>query len=546
MALDGLLMHTLCSHLQILKDGKIGKIQNISEDEILIHIHTKMYGNQKLVINIHSNTNRIYLNDSSVELAPSPSVFVMVLRKLIGQGYITAIDQMGYDRIIRFTIRAYNEFADETIYELYAELMGKYANLVLVQDKTIVDAAKRIPIYENSKRLIHPGAEYTLPEQKEKKDPFHVKEIDTQTSLVAQIQGFSPLLSREFLYRLKNNEKYEDILNELVHSENLFIYSSREFHCLQLKHLSSSPKIYKLMEGMNHLYTDKEKQARIKEQCGDIIKTAQREYKRLKKKLPKLEQTYELSKDYQKYQEYGELLFVYMHELTKQPVIELESFTTGDIVKIPIDMRYDLKDNANLFYKKYHKLKRGQSILLEQIEQCKEDLAYYEQLLSQLEYCSIEDAQEIRQELVNKKVMYEKIKKGRKKKKSSPNILHLHVDDSDIYIGKNNLQNQYITHQLARKQDLWFHVKDYHGSHVLLKSEEPNEKLIRMCAQLASYFSKSRYSSSVPVDYTTVSMLKKVPKAQIGFVTMKNYKTIYIDPQADEIEKWLEKYKVKQ
>ena len=130
----------------------------------------------------------------------------------------------------------------------------------------------------------------------------------------------------------------------------------------------------------------------------------------------------------------------------------------------------------------------------------------------------------------------------RQKKKKEPNILKLVLPNAEIYVGKNNIQNNYITHHLSRKQDTWFHVKDYHGSHVLIKTDELNEELIRMCANLAAYYSKGKESSSVPVDYCPISQIKKVPGSKIGFVTMKSYKTIYIDPDPRQIEEWIHTY----
>ncbi len=208
-------------------------------------------------------------------------------------------------------------------------------------------------------------------------------------------------------------------------------------------------------------------------------------------------------------------------------------------------MRYDLKTNANLYYKKYHKLKRSILILKEQIKQCEDDIEYFTQLQEQLTHCAIEDAGEIREELIKQRLLIEKKTNKRKKKNNKPNILHLKIEDAEIFIGKNNLQNNYITHQLSRKNDLWFHVKDYHGSHVLLKSNEYSESQIRLCANLAAYYSNGKNSSSVPVDYCPVSQLKKVPGSKIGFVTMKSYKTIYIDPNENEILNIINKYKIK-
>ena len=546
MALDGLLIHTLNKHLQPLVCGKIGKIQNISDEEILFHIHTREQGNQKLIINVHSNTNRIYINHTSLQVQPAPSNFVMVLRKYVSQGIIQSIEQIEYDRIVKFSILGHNEFGDALHIEMYAELMGKYANLVLVNETGhIMDALKRIPVFENSKRLIHPGAKYTLPEQADKQDPKHVTQINMDEALTKQIHGFSPLTSKEFLYRLNNQEKFEDIMEELFSSEQLYIYDAKNFHCIELKHLNAQPKVYELMDGLNHLYQYNESKTRIKEQCGDIFKVVEKEKKKLIKKLPKLQLSYEQSLDYEKYKMYGDLLFCYMYNLEKQPVVTVPDFETGEDVQIQIDMRYDLKDNANRFYQKYHKLKRGQSILLEQIEQCKEDIQYFEQLEEQLNHCTPEDAIEIREELIRNRIMFQNKNNAKKKKNKNPHVLHLQFEESDIYVGKNNIQNNYITHHLARKQDTWFHVKDYHGSHVLIKTDDLNEEKIRMCAQLATYYSKGKQSSSVPVDYTQVSQLKKVPGSKIGFVTMKTYKTIYIDPEEALIEQWIQQYQVK-
>ncbi len=154
--------------------------------------------------------------------------------------------------------------------------LWKYANLILVKEGIIVDALKRIPVYENAKRFIHPGAKYVTPAQPEKKNPFEIQDVDLDQSLVKQIYGFSPLLSNEFIYRIKNNEKYIDILNEIIHSNTLYIYK-KDFHCIELKHLNEQSKTYSIMEGLNHLYEEDEQKKRIKEQYGDIIRMVDKE-----------------------------------------------------------------------------------------------------------------------------------------------------------------------------------------------------------------------------------------------------------------------------
>lgn len=543
MAMDGLMLYRITHELNELCPGKINKIQNISNEEILFQLHTRNQGKKRLVFNVHSNTNRVYLTNPMETTRSTPSNFVMVLRKQCAQAIIESIEQKNFDRILCIHLSTRNELGDLILLSLYVELMGKYANMVLVnQNNIIIDALKRIPVYENSKRYIHPGATYSLPVQPDKQDPTKVKGIDPDTSLVKQIYGFSPVLSMEFQYRMQQKQSYQDILNELLHSRSLYVYD-HDFHCLPLTHLKQEPKVYPLMEGLKQLNQDAEQKMRIKQQCGDVFHTVEKEKKKMEKKLPKLIDSLERSKNYKQYREYGDLLFAYMGQIKKEQVVQLPAFETGQLISIPLDMRLDIKGNANKYYQKYHKLKRSQSILKEQIEQCEKDMIYINQLYEQLQHCSIEDALEIRDELIQNRYLINK-KKTKGKKKKKPNILHLQLDDCDIFIGKNNLQNNYITHQLSRKTDYWFHVKDYHGSHVLLKTDNPTETQIRMCAGLAAYFSKGKLSSSVPVDYCPIHQLKKVPGSAVGFVTMKSYNTIYIDPEQNVIENWIQTYKV--
>lgn len=546
MAMDGLMLAVITESLKELKDSKISRIQSLSEDELLILTHGRN-GTRKLVINTHSNTNRLYLAKDARDFLPSPTNFVMVLRKHLSQGIITDVRQAGFDRILILSILGHNELGDPVNYDLYIELMGKYSNIVLVYHDTgiILDCQKRIPVFENSKRLLHPGAKYTLPLQQEKQNPLHPVSIDLDQTFVKQFEGFSPLLSKEYQYRIQNGEKFEDITSELLNSRSLYVYP-KEYHMLKMKHLEQEPQVFEVMEGLNSLYRSNEQKIRIQEQCGDVFKAVDKEVRRLSKKIPKLEQSLDESMDYDRFREYGDLLFAYMYDVKKEKELRLESFETGEEVVIPIDMRYDLKDNANLYYKKYHKLKRGQSILKEQIAQAREELAYFEQMQEQLKHASIEDALEIREELVRSRVLMNKKSGPRKKKNKNPNVLRLQFDDCEIFCGRNNLQNQYILSKIARKQDLWFHVKDYHGAYVLLKTEDPTEQQIRLCASLAAWFSKGRDSSSVPVDYTHVSQLRKVPGAKIGFITMKSYRTIYIDPDAQQIQETIRTHSRKQ
>ena len=294
------------------------------------------------------------------------------------------------------------------------------------------------------------------------------------------------------------------------------------FHCIPLMHLGSEPTTFPLMEGMDVLFYEKEERVRIKQQSGDIARVIRRELNKDRNKLPKLLQALDEAMDCERYREYGDLLFAYRSQLQKQPTITLPSFEREEEVTIPIDMRFDLRHNANRYYQKYHKQRRAQSILKEQIVLCEEQIRYFEQLEAQLEIASVPDAMEIREELVHQGYM--KARKAgihrRAKGKQAPHFTTFEINGVRVYLGKNNLQNEYLTRTLARKSDLWFHAKGYHGAHVICTDPQPEESLLRTCAMLAAYYSKGRYSSSVPVDYCAIRQLKKVPGSKAGMVTM--------------------------
>ena len=260
MALDGLLLHQISSELKEYLPCKISKIQNISDVELLWTLRTTK-GNRRLLTSFHSTYNRLHLTQASYTTMETPSNFVMLLRKQLDGGFIRRIEQVGLDRVLHIDVEARDELGDLHMRTLYAELMGKYANLVLVNaEGIIVDALKRIPVFENSKRLIHPGARYALPAQDMRKhDPFQVdaSALDDSRPLGAQLFGFSPLLGREVEYRMRQGEAFADIMEQIRSSHVLYLHTVKEqtlFHCIPLTHLQSEAQTYPLMEGMDALF----------------------------------------------------------------------------------------------------------------------------------------------------------------------------------------------------------------------------------------------------------------------------------------------------
>lgn len=541
MALDGLFLQQIQKELQTYFPAKLTKLQQISSSELLFTIRTST-GNQKLLISLHSVYNRINLTDASYTTMECPGNFIMLLRKQIDGAILRSIEQIGLDRILHVEIDARNEMGDHHTLHLYIELMGKYANMILVHaDGKIIDALKRIPPFENNKRTIHPGALFQLPApHNDKQDPYHYTSLQLE-NFATQFHGFSPLLSKEMQYRLQLGQKFDEVMCEISNSDTLYLSEVNDtlyFHCIALTHLEVDAYPYPLMQGMDILYCQKEEKVRIKQQSGDLFRSVRKELHKNIAKLPKLQQALDEAMDCEKYRIYGDLLFSYMNSIEKAPVVTLPSFDTNKNIDIALDMRFDIKGNANLFYKKYHKSKRAQDILQVQIDLCNKEIQYFEGLKLQLEQATIQDAIEIREELV--KQGYIKAQKNRIRKKKKQELPHFETfifGDVNIHVGKNNLQNDYLTWKVANKYDTWLHTKDIHGAHIIITEEHPNEELLRNGAMLAAWYSKGRYSSSVPVDYCLVRRLKKIPGNKGSLVSLSNYKTIYIDPDPQHIQK---------
>ena len=545
MALDGLLLHKLEKELSELVPMKINKCTQVSEHEVLFHIRSKNQ-NYKLMISTHSQYNRINLTSEDYQSPINANNFSMILRKYIDGGHIVSIKQVGLDRLLDLEIVAYDDLTDRHVYHLYVELMGKYANIVLVENNRIIDALKRIPPFENNVRTIFPGSEFTYPNVFEKKDPFTEDEFDENESLSKQFHGFSPLLSREFIYRIKNKETFKDIIKELEESNSLYVYENEnQFHCIELKHLKSSYSTYPLMRGFDVIYYHKQEKERIREQSGDLYKVVKKELTKNTSKLKKLNDTLEEAMDCEKYRVYGDLLYAYSYQYpSKMESVELQDFETNEFIKIPLDVKYDLKYNAKKYYQKYKKSKTAQIEVAKQIDLCEKEIEYFQILQSQLDFASFEDAKEIRSELEkNGYLRAQKNQRKNNKKNQLPHFVTLNYKDAIIYIGKNNIQNDFLTFHYARKDDLWFHAQAYHGAHVIAHADEINEDIIRTCAMLASYYSQGKNSSSVPVDYTQIRNLRKAKGKAIGQALMQTYKTIYIDPDEKTVVDLLDTYK---
>lgn len=533
MALDGIILNKvkedLCVHLPM----RINKINSTSNTEVIFNVHAdRMRTN--LVISLHSVYNHISLSDENYTNFEEPSTFVMVLRKHLTNGIITSISQYNYDRYLLLEVRALNDLYDEKKFLLSVELMGKYANLILIDKETnkIIDALKKIPPYLNNKRTILQGATFTLPENQNKVDPFGDSHIDFNESLVKQIQGFSKQLEEEIRYRLANGEKYKDILLKIKESDKLYISSNNDYHIIPLTYLNKEYKTYPIEKGFDVLYYQANEKERIKTVTEDIYKFVKRQIKHYDTKVAKLNQCLIDSENLNEDKENGDLLYICTN-LDQKGLKEIEIVDyEGNTKTIKLDPKLSLKQNANKYFTNYTKKRKGKVYIEEQLDLAKKELEYFNALKEQLDIASYGDALEIKEELI--KYGYLRKKASKQKKNKKINLYQLEYKGSLITFGKNNIQNDYLSFSYAKANYMWFHAKDYHGAHLVVNNDNPSEEVLRMCANLAAYFSNGRLSSSVPVNYCLVKNLKKVKGSKPGFVTIRNYKTIYIDPTFDD------------
>lgn len=537
MALDGILLHKIVPGISAVLPARIQKIYEISQTEILFQLHGTN-GKCQLLISCHSLYNRILLSGRNYPTPSEPGNFVMVLRKYLEGATMQSLQQGGLDRWCVFQIQRHNDLGDLEHLRLYTELMGKYANVILVsEDNKIIDALKRIPPFENTRRTIQPGAVFQETPPQDKRNPFLDSTIEPGQSLTQQFSGFSPFLAKETEYRMQHGESFSDVMKEIEASSHLYIANSENeavFHCIPLTSVGPCME-YPLLEGFDILYYHKEEKDRIRQISGDLYHFVRRELKHQNMKLPRLQNELDEARDCDRWKKYGELLYAHQIEDTKgEKQIFLEDYETGNTVEVPLDPRLSGSRNAQRCYSRYTKLKKGQVYLQEQIAIVENEISYFTGLLEQLDQADFETAQEIKEELIHQGYLKEHGRRKpsrRNKKDEGPHISQITLPSGvRISYGRNNLQNEALTFHHARKNEIWMHAKDYHGSHVVIHEEHPDEETMRTAADIAAYFSAGRHSSSVPVAYCPVRSLKKIPGAKPGMVQMGSYKMIYIDP----------------
>jgi predicted ribosome quality control (RQC) complex YloA/Tae2 family protein len=562
MSFDGIVTRAITEELkQNIVGGRISKIYQPYKQELLIHVR----GNGqtfKLLISANPSYSRIHFTNEAYDNPSEPPMFCMLLRKHLEGNVITSIEQVEMERIISIETRGRNELGDETVKQLIIEIMGKHSNIVLVDKERniILDSIKHISPAVNRHRTLLPGYEYMSPPSQEKLNPLLVDEetflrkLDFNSGklanqIVGAFSGISPLFANEVIHLAglsgKQNLAHsfvsfvERIKNKQFQAVIVAGEKKEYFYVLPLSHIGGETKQFDSASVMlDRFYYGKAERDRVRQQGHDLERFIRNEKDKNDKKILKLEKTLKDAGRAEENQLLGELLTANMHMIEKgQSSVEVINYydENNESITITLNPLKSPSDNAQSYYLKYQKAKKSVSFVLEQIELAKQEKAYFESLLQQMETAAPKDIQEIREELEEEGYVKARQKKGNKKNKPQKPTLEEYTSNSGtpILVGKNNKQNDYLTNKIAHREEWWFHTKDIPGSHVVIRHQEPDEQAILDAATLAAYFSKARNSSSVPVDYTKIKYVKKPSGSKPGFVIYDHQQTVYITPNED-------------
>ncbi|MBU5211003.1 NFACT family protein [Heyndrickxia oleronia] len=563
MSFDGLFTRAMTKELaDILKGGRINKIHQPYKNEMIMIIRANGK-NHKLILSAHPSYARIQLTKEQHENPQEPSMFCMLLRKHLEGYLIEDIYQTELDRVVIFEIKGRNEIGDISYKQLYIEIMGRHSNIILVdKDRNmILDSIKHVPPAVNSYRSILPGQTYIAPPKQDKLNPLSASEDDILRTLdfnsgkidkqiVEHFSGMSPLLAKEIVHnaglanRVTIPQAFLSIMNELKQHKYLPSITSsttkEAFYLLPITYLEGEVKSFEtISEMLDRYYFGKAERDRVKQQGHELERFIKNEKEKNESKIEKLKTTLIDAKNADQYQLYGELLTANLH-LVKKGMEQIEVVNYYDehakTVNISLDPRKSPSANAQAYFSKYQKAKNAIGIVQEQIDKAAVEIQYFERLMQQMESASPKDIEEIRTELAEEGYIKLRQKRGTKNKAQKLTVeAYSSSDGTEILVGKNNKQNDYLTNKLAARDEIWLHTKDIPGSHVVIRSKNPSEETLLEAANLAAYFSKAKDSSSVPVDYTKVRNVKKPNGAKPGFVIYEQQQTVYVTPTADKV-----------
>lgn len=579
--MDGLFINGLVNELrEKLVGGRVDKVYQPEKDEVTLMVSNNRT-NYILEISSDSSLPHITIAKAKKENPDKPPMFCMLMRKNLLSGRIQTVEQIGLERVIKINFEARNELGDLVSRDLYVEIMGKHSNIILTNEEdVIIDSIKRIPLSLSRVRQILPGLTYSLlPSDKLSILDLSLEDIvsDLKKSEGGKIfkqiyiifDGFSPLVTKDICLRTSidkntdindlSDQEINSIANEILKIKNILTSkdykgyiafeksseTSADFHILDMLIYDTDEYTIEHYEYptdvINDYYLKKDKENRIHQKSSNLRKAVSQRLERARNKYAKLEKEQIEAENADVQKIYGELILSNLYQIEKgMEEITVINYYTEDQSEVTISLRPRLtpSENSQKYYKKYNKLKNAQIEISKQLAETSEEITYLDHVLTNIDNTiDTTNLDEIRAELAEIGYMKKKfVKKGKKHAKSKP-LEYVSSDGYDIYVGRNNKENDTLTLKFASNKDIWLHTKIIPGSHVIIRTHgnEVPETTILEAATIAAFHSKAKMSSQVPVDYTIVKNVSKPSGAKPGMVIYNTNSTVYVTPREDEV-----------
>lgn len=552
MTFDGLFTHAMIHELnQTLQNGRVTKISQPYPNEVILTIRANRT-NYPVLLSANPRYARFQITQIPYTNPAVPTNFTMMLRKYLESAKLLEIKQLDNDRVVYFEFLTRNELGDKLPLLLSAEIMGRYSNVILINQSTnkIIDTIKHVGMDQNRYRTLLPGATYRQPPTQNKENPF---EQDSNTfeeliqkypnrevladNLLKQYQGISRDNALALADKLHASNNYVQAFNYfLAMTENpIPTMNSNNFSIFTDN--PNDKKFSTLSEMLDVFYHTKANRDRVQQQGGQLLHVIRKNLQRNKKKLKKLSNELKATENADEYRIKGEVLTTYLYQIKRgMTKITLPNFYDNNKeITISLSNQLSPSQNAQKYFKKYQKLKIAVTFVNEQIELTKKEVAYLEEIQTQIELATPADLDDIKTELQQEGYIKKKQQKSKRSSRVKINKPETFIasDGTEILVGKNNLQNEKLTLHTAKKTDIWLHAKNIPGSHVIIKSNNPSDETLFEAAMLAAYFSKFRSSANVPIDYVQVKNIRKPNGSKPGFVIYEGQKTLTVTPTED-------------
>ncbi|ARU19308.1 NFACT RNA binding domain-containing protein [Ligilactobacillus salivarius] len=552
MTFDGLFTHAMIHELnQTLQNGRVTKISQPYPNEVILTIRANRT-NYPVLLSANPRYARFQITQIPYTNPAVPTNFTMMLRKYLEGAKLLEIKQLDNDRVVYFKFLTRNELGDKLSLLLSAEIMGRYSNVILINQSTnkIIDTIKHVGMDQNRYRTLLPGATYRQPPTQNKENPFE-QDSNTFEELIQKYPN-REVLADNLLKQYQGISRDNALaLADKLHSSNNFVQAFNDFLAMtedpiptmngnNFSIFADNPndkKFTTLSEMLDVFYHTKANRDRVQQQGGQLLHVIRKNLQRNKKKLKKLSNELKATENADEYRIKGEVLTTYLYQIKRgMTKITLPNFYDNNKeITISLSNQLSPSQNAQKYFKKYQKLKNAVTFVNEQIELTKKEVAYLEEIQTQIELATPADLNDIKTELQQEGY----IKKKQQKSKHSSRVKinkpesFIASDGTEILVGKNNLQNEKLTLHTAKKTDIWLHAKNIPGSHVIIKSNNPSDETLFEAAMLAAYFSKFRSSANVPIDYVQVKNIRKPNGSKPGFVIYEGQKTLTVTPTED-------------